>query len=155
MKIENVWDYPRPPKLEPVSERLTVVFGGTKIADTEEAFRVLETSHAPTYYLPRHHVLPNTLIPIQRRTMCEWKGQARYFDVSHNGEVEQAAAWTYATPVPTFEVIAGYVAFYAERMDACYVGDEQVKPQPGNFYGGWVTSNLVGPIKGAEGTMHW
>lgn len=155
MRSENVWDYPRPPSLERVSERLAVVFGGATIAETGESFRVLETSHAPTYYLPRQDIMPNTLIPSERRTLCEWKGQANYFDVVSNGEIARAAAWNYANPLPAFEAITGYVAFYAEPMGACYIGSEQVKPQPGNFYGGWVTSNLVGPIKGAAGTMHW
>ena len=155
MEKENVWDYPRPPSLEHVTERLAVVFGGITIAETHQALRVLETSHAPTYYLPRRDILPTALIANGRRTMCEWKGQAIYFDVMSNENVAAAAAWTYASPTPAFEEIAGYVAFYAEPMNACFVGEEKVKPQPGNFYGGWVTSKLVGLIKGAAGTMHW
>ena len=155
METENVWDYPRPPSLERVSDRLAVVFGGNTIAETRAAFRVLETSHAPTYYLPRRDILADALIPNGRRTMCEWKGQAVYFDVVGHEKVATAAAWTYATPVPAFIAVAGFVAFYAEPMDACYVGDEKVMPQPGNFFGGWVTSNLIGPIKGGAGTMHW
>ncbi|MGI9525466.1 MAG: DUF427 domain-containing protein [Hyphomicrobiaceae bacterium] len=155
MKIENVWNYPRPPSIEPVSENITVRFAGTTIADTDVAFRVLETSHAPTYYLPRQDILPDALMPSGRRTLCEWKGQAIYYDVTSNGKVAAAAAWTYTSPVEGFQTIAGYIAFYAEQMDACYVGDERVEPQPGTFYGGWVTPNLVGSIKGAAGTMHW
>lgn len=155
MKKENVWDYPRPPSLERVPEQIRVLFGGVTIADTRDAYRILETSHAPTYYLPRRDIAPDALVANGRRTMCEWKGQAVYFDVVSDKKMASAAAWTYPTPVPTFEDLAGYVAFYAEPMDACYVGEEEVKPQPGNFYGGWVTSNLIGPIKGAAGTLHW
>ena len=155
MNRENVKDYPRPPSLEPVSERLVVVLGGIKIADTTAGYRVLETYHAPTYYLPLADVIQDSLEPNSRRTICEWKGQARYFDVISQERTATAAAWSYDKPVPAFDAIAGFVAFYAEPMDACYVGNELVAPQPGNFYGGWVTSNLVGPIKGATGTMHW
>jgi uncharacterized protein (DUF427 family) len=155
LKTDNVWTYPRPPSLERVDERLVVVFGGSVIADTLMGYRVLETSHAPTYYIPPNDVLKNSLVPNARLTICEWKGQARYFDVVSGEQSAAAAAWTYDKPVAAFHSITSYVAFYAEPMDACYVGNEQVKPQPGNFYGGWVTSNLVGPIKGAAGTMNW
>ena len=155
MHSENVWDYPRPPRLEPVRERLVVVFAGKTIADTRRGYRVLETSHAPTYYLPPEDILPGTLVANARRTMCEWKGQARYFDVVCDDRTAPAAAWAYERPVAAFAPIADFVAFYAEPMDACFVGDERVAPQPGNFYGGWVTTNLVGPIKGAAGTLHW
>ena len=155
MEKENVWEYPRPPLLERFHERLVVVFGGAVIADTLMGYRVLETSHAPTYYIPPSDILKNSLEPNARRTICEWKGQARYFDVVSGEKTAAASAWSYDRPVASFHSIIGYVAFYAEPMDACYVGSEQVKPQPGNFYGGWVTSNLVGPIKGAAGTMNW
>jgi len=155
MDRENVWDYPRPPRLEPVTERLVVVFAGKTIADTRRGYRVLETSHAPTYYLPPDNIVPDTLIANARRSMCEWKGQARYFDVACDDRTAPAAAWAYETPVAAFAPIANFVAFYAEPMDACFVGDARVAPQPGNFYGGWVTPNLVGPIKGAAGTLHW
>lgn len=156
METENVWDYPRPPRLERVNERLVVIFGGDTIADTRGGYRVLETSHAPTYYLPPNDVVAGALVAnAQRSTICEWKGRARYFDVVRGGQSAPAAAWIYEAPVARFKDIAGFVAFYAEPMDSCYVGDERVTPQPGNFYGGWVTANLVGPIKGATGTLHW
>ncbi len=155
MDRENVWDYPRPPRLERVEERLAVVFAGDVIAETCGGYRVLETSHAPTYYFPPDDILPDALVLNPRRSMCEWKGMARYFDVVHDGRTAPAAAWTYTNPVARFAPISGFVAFYAESVDACYVGDERATPQPGNFYGGWVTSNLVGPVKGAAGTTHW
>lgn len=155
MKRENVWEYPRPPAVEQVGDRLVVMFGGSTIADTESGYRVLETSHAPTYYLPPSDVIPGALIPNGRRSICGWKGQAHYFNVVHGGQTAPGAAWIYPTPLARFAAIAGFIAFYAEPMDACFVGEERVAPQPGNFYGGWVTANLEGAIKGAPGTLNW
>jgi uncharacterized protein (DUF427 family) len=155
MDTENVWDYPRPPRLEPFTGRLRVEFAGDWIAESAGGYRVLETSHAPTYYLPPDDIRAGVLVPTAKRSMCEWKGQARYFDVTFNGRTAEAAAWAYDAPTSAFRALAGYVAFYAEPMDACFVGSERVTPQPGNFYGGWVTANLVGPIKGEAGTLHW
>jgi uncharacterized protein (DUF427 family) len=158
MNVERVWDYPRPPRLEAVTERLRIVLGGVTIADTEgrgPGYRVLETSHPPTYYLPRAAILDGALVPAGGRSFCEWKGTATYFDVVANGLVRERAGWTYERPFPEFAALAGHVAFYAGPMDACFVGDEQVTPQPGGFYGGWITRNLVGPFKGAPGTNGW
>lgn len=153
---EDVWDYPRPPRLEPVGSELRVVFAGETIAQTTSAYRVLETSHAPTYYLPPHDVRQDALVPSKRRrSLCEWKGQARYFDVTVSDQTTDGAAWAYTSPTAAFAAIADHIAFYAEPMDACFVGNERVMPQPGNFYGGWVTANLSGAIKGAPGTLHW
>ncbi len=153
---ESVWDYPRPPRVEPVPERIRVVFNGRLIADTERALRVLETASPPVYYLPPEDVLPGVLEPVAgRQTLCEWKGRAGYFDVVVGERRAPAAAWAYADPTPAFRAIAGYVAFYAGKMDACTVGDEQVCPQAGSFYGGWITSKIVGPFKGEAGTGHW
>ena len=151
---ENVETYPRPPRLEPVSEVLRIELAGKPVAETHRAMRVLETYHAPTYYLPREDIVAD-LIPASGRSYCEWKGVAAYFDVSVDGSVAKSAAWTYVKPSPSFQLIAGYLAFYAGKMSACFVGDAQVIPQPGDFYGGWVTSNLTGKIKGAPGTRHW
>lgn len=131
------------------------MFGGIRVADTQEALRVFETSHAPTQYNPRRDISPGVLTSNARRTICECNGQVVYCNVVANDAVAPAAAWTYIDPIPAFELLSANVAFYAEPMDACYAGDEQVNPQPGNFYGGWVTSYLAGPIKGATGTMHW
>jgi uncharacterized protein (DUF427 family) len=155
MLIERVWDYPRPPALERVPQRLRVVAEGVTIADTVTGFRVLETSHAPTFYLPRSDILASALVPTTGQSFCEWKGIATYFDVVVGGRRLERVAWTYERPSPDFAALAGCVAFYAGPMDACFVDDEQVTPQPGGFYGGWVTRNLIGPFKGSPGTSGW
>jgi uncharacterized protein (DUF427 family) len=152
---ESVWDYPRPPRLEPVAERLRVFLGGAVIAETGAGFRVLETSHPPTYYLPPAAVAAGTLTNLRRGGICEWKGQAVLFDVCGGDRRVPGAAWAYPDPTPDFRAIAGYVAFYAGPMDACFVGSARAIPQPGSFYGGWITPGIVGPFKGAPGTMGW
>jgi uncharacterized protein (DUF427 family) len=152
---ESVWDYPRPPRLEPTRRRVRVVLGGETIVDTTEAFRVLETSHPPTYYVPSDEVVPGVLAPSGGQTICEWKGVASYYDVESGGRRVERGAWTYHVPRPDFEDIRDAVAFYPSRMDACYVDDEQVVAQPGDFYGGWITSDIVGPFKGDPGTAGW
>lgn len=152
---ENVQHYPRPPALEPVTARLSVVFAGVGIAATERGFRVLETHHAPTYYFPPEDVAPGALRPSAGRTLCEWKGVARYFDVIAGPREELRAAWSYPNPTPAFSPIAGFIAFYPGQMEACFVGDVQVRAQPGDFYGGWVTPNLDGIVKGGPGTEGW
>ncbi|MCX7893944.1 MAG: DUF427 domain-containing protein [Burkholderiales bacterium] len=149
---ESVWDYPRPPRLEPVARRVRVVFGGRTVADSTRALRVLETSHPPTYYVPRADVAAGALEPAAGESFCEWKGTACYFDVVAGERRAPRAAWSYPEPFPAFAPIAGYVAFYAGPMDACYVGDERVRPQPGRFYGGWITADVVGPFKGEPGS---
>ena len=151
---ENVQSYPRPPALEPVAQRLRILLGGAVVAETTRGLRVLETHHAPTYYLPPGDVLA-TLRPAAGSSFCEWKGVARYFDVISGPATAPRAAWAYDTPTAAFAALAGHVAFYAAQMDACWVGEVQVTPQPGNFYGGWVTPNLDGRIKGAPGTQGW
>jgi uncharacterized protein (DUF427 family) len=155
LPVENVQDYPRPPALEPVSDRLLVEFGGVTIADTTRALRILETHHAPTYYIPPEDVLMAALVPTSRETFCEWKGAATYFDIVLNGRRSPNAAWAYGAPVARYETLKDHVSFYASSVDAAHVGDLRVTPQPGDFYGGWVTPNLTGKIKGAAGTMHW
>ena len=152
---ENVQHYPRPPALEPVAARLVVVLAGVGIAATERGFRVLETHHAPTYYFPLEDVAEGALRPSAGRTLCEWKGVAQYFDVIADPREELRAAWSYPNPPPAFVPIAGFVAFYPGQMEACFVGDVQVRPQPGDFYGGWVTPNLDGIVKGGPGTEGW
>ena len=154
MPVENVQFYPRPPMLEPVDQVVRVEFAGHVVAETNQAWRVLETHHAPTYYLPRSDVI-TPLIACAGSSFCEWKGRAAYWTVTAGQTEAQAAAWTYPAPTPTFAVIRDHVAFYAGKMEACFVGDVRVIPQPGDFYGGWVTPNLVGQIKGAAGTRHW
>jgi uncharacterized protein (DUF427 family) len=152
---ESVWDYPRPPRVEPTSRRVRVVFGGVTIADTRRALRVLETSHPPTYYIPPDDIRMEYLTPTGRRSFCEFKGSASYYTVQVGEKRADHAAWAYARPSPGYEAIAGYVAFYPSRMDACYVDDEQVVAQEGDFYGGWITSDIVGPFKGGPGTWGW
>lgn len=154
LPTENVQDYPRPPRLEPVPQRIRVDLGGRVIADTTRALRVLETHHAPTYYIPPEDITA-TLRPASGASFCEWKGTARYFDVVAGDTVAPRAAWAYDQPTAAFAAIAGYVAMYAGRVDAAWVGETRVIPQPGDFYGGWVTPNLTGRIKGAPGTTHW
>jgi uncharacterized protein (DUF427 family) len=152
---ESVWNYPRPPRLEAVSEGLRIIFNGVTIADTTRAYRVLETSHPPTYYIPREDVKAGVLHAEARQTMCEYKGMANYWTVEVDGKTASHCAWSYEQPNAAYSPIKGYLSFYAEPMDACYVGEEQVTPQPGNFYGGWITSKVVGPFKGAPGTWGW
>src|SRR6056297_932402 len=152
---ENVQDYPRPPALEPVEEQLSVILNGIEIAATTRGYRVLETHHAPTYYFPPEDVLSGVLRPSGGRTVCEWTGVAQYYDVIVEPREELRAAWGYPVPGDDFAAIADHVAFYSGQMDACHVGDTRVEPQPGGFYGGWVTPNLDGIVKGRAGTEGW
>ena len=152
---ESVWAYPRPPRLERVPESLRVVFDGVVIADTTAGYRVLETSHPPTYYLPPEDIRPGALVRVPGGSLCEWKGRAVYLTVVGPTRRAERAAWAYPDPAPPFRAIAGHVAFYAGLMDACYVGEEQVRPQPGGFYGGWITQRVVGPFKGEPGSEGW
>jgi len=151
---ENVQSYPRPPVVEPVPQRILIRHGGGVVARTSRALRVLETHHAPSYYLPLADVLAH-LRPVAGSSFCEWKGQARYFDLVAGELIVPRAAWAYDTPTAPFAALVGHVAFYPGRMDEAWVGDLRVIPQPGDFYGGWVTPNLDGKIKGAPGTLHW
>ncbi|CAH0124311.1 hypothetical protein SRABI76_00090 [Microbacterium oxydans] len=152
---ESVWDYPRPPRVEPVPERLTIRLGGALIADTRNAVRVLETSHPPVYYVPMSDFVAGALVDSSGTSFCEFKGAARYFDVRSGETVREGAAWNYPDPSPGFESLVDRVAVYAQHMDECTVGGEVVVPQPGGFYGGWVTSSVVGPFKGVPGSMGW
>ncbi len=154
-KTESVWDYPRPPRLEKNTRHLQVIFQGVTIADSRRGYRVLETSHPPTYYIPDEDIDLAYLLPAAGSSLCEWKGAARYFTVSANGRQVERAAWGYPAPSPAFAPLKNHVAFYAGPMDACYVDGEQVVPQPGGFYGGWITQNIIGPFKGAPGTSGW
>ena len=154
MPRENVQSYPRPPALQPVPQRILIRLGGFVVADTSRALRVLETHHAPTYYLPPEDV-DAILRPTMGSSICEWKGLARYYDVIAGAATATRAAWAYDRPTPRFADLAGHIAFYAGLMDEAWVGDLRVMPQPGDFYGGWVTPNLDGQIKGAPGTTHW
>jgi uncharacterized protein (DUF427 family) len=132
-----------------------VVFGGVTVADSTRALRVLETSHPPTYYVPPEDVRMDLLEPTGRRSLCEFKGQARYFTVRVGEREADDAAWAYPDPVPAYAAARDHVAFFAAKMDECWVGDERVRPQAGGFYGGWITSDLDGPFKGEPGTRGW
>lgn len=152
---ESVWAYPRPPRVEPTSELVEVVLGGEVVARTTTALRVLETSHAPTYYLPRSAFAEGSLVPADESSFCEWKGVAAYLDVVGGGAVAARAAWRYPTPTPPFAALVDHVAVYPGRMDRCLVDGEVVQPQPGGFYGGWITSRVAGPFKGVPGSSSW
>lgn len=150
-----MWDYPRPPSVEPGDHHVTVTFGGVRIADTTRPVRVLETSQPPAFYLPADDVRTDLLVPGTDRSFCEWKGAAAYWTV-HTGErMAENAAWSYPAPTEAFAAIIGHYAFYPRLMDECTVDGEVVDPNEGSFYGGWITSKVVGPFKGGPGTMGW
>jgi uncharacterized protein (DUF427 family) len=152
---ESAWDYPRPPRVEPSPERVEVWLGGVRIADTSRSVRVLETSHPPTYYLPRDAFTEGSLVPAGGSTWCEWKGEATWFDVRGGRRTAPRAAWTYPAPRAGYESLRGRVALMPGLVDRCVVDGETVLPQEGGFYGGWITSRVVGPFKGAPGTRGW
>ena len=153
--MESVWDYPRPPRLEPTERHITIRHCGRLVADTRRALRVLETSHPPVYYLPPGDVDVSLLEPAAGQSFCEWKGTARYWDVVVDGERIERAAWSYPDPAPPFAALKDHLAFYADRVDDCRVDGEIVRPQPGSFYGGWITEDILGPFKGGRGTTGW
>jgi len=152
---ESVWDYPRPPRVEAVADEVEVWFAGQRVASSTDTVRVLETSHPPTYYLPVDAFRAGVLRPTEGSSVCEWKGRARYLDLVADAVVVRAAAWTYPAPAPGFEILAGCVSLYPAAVDRCLVGGEVVGPQPGGFYGGWITPWVVGPFKGGPGTLGW
>ncbi len=150
-----MWDYPRPPRIERVPATVTIRLGGQLIVDTRDVVRVLETSHPPVYYLPIADFAAGALADADGSSFCEFKGAARYLDVRGGGEVRSACAWNYPHPSPGYELLRDRVAVYAQQMDACTFDGEVVTPQPGAFYGGWITSAVVGPFKGAPGSLGW
>ncbi len=152
---ESVWDYPRPPRIEKCKKRIRILFNGINIADTRRAKRVLETSHPPVYYLPPEDVKTELLEPAENHSFCEWKGEASYYHLRAGDKYVRYACWFYPDPVDAFAELKDHMAFYAGKMDECYVDDEPVKPQPGKFYGGWITSEITGPFKGEEGSESW
>ena len=151
---ESVWDYPRPPRLETTSAHVRVALAGETIADTRRAVRVLETSQPPAFYIPPKDVRTELLEPTTTRTFCEWKGNASYYTVRVGAHEAVDAAWAYLDPTPEFSQIAGWFAFYAQKLD-CFVSGERVTANEGTYYGGWITSAVVGPFKGGTGTSHW
>ena len=152
---ESVWDYPRPASWEDCPNHIRVIFNDAIIAETHQAKRVLETSHPPAYYIPREDIKLEYLVETPRQTWCEWKGWCIYYDVIVGEKRASLAAWRYLKPSANFLPIQESYSFYASLMDACYVDDERVQAQTGDFYGGWITSNIVGPFKGGQGTMGW
>lgn len=153
--VENVWDYPRPPSIEPSDEEIVVVLGGVEVARTSASFRICETSHPPTYYLPLDAFISAALRPVPGQTFCEWKGLASYFDLVGGSREVAAGAWTYEQPTAGYRDLVGHVALYPGKVDACTVDGETVQAQEGDFYGGWITSRVTGPFKGAPGTLGW
>ncbi len=151
---ESVWDYPRPPRVEDCGERVRVVLGDVVIADSVKSKRVLETSHPPVFYIPPADVKMEHLRRTIRKSFCEFKGQATYFTVQVGSLTLENAAWAYLSPTHRFQEITDYLAFYPSAFE-CFVNDERVQAQPGDFYGGWITKNIVGPFKGEPGTLHW
>ena len=151
---ESVWDYPRPPRLAPDTREVVVRLGAVEVARSRRAFRVLETASPPTFYLPFDDIAPGLLVPAPGRSSCEWKGHARYWSVVTPGQRLDGVGWSYPEPTATFAAISGHVAFYPAHLE-CFVDGEHVRPQPGGFYGGWITSDVVGPFKGEPGTAGW
>ena len=151
---ESVWDYPRPPVVTPDSREVLIKTGDQTVAVSERSVRVLETASAPTFYLPPEDVEEDLLIPMSGHSFCEWKGPARYFELAHAAVLGAPVAWTYPEPFPEFETLAGWYAFYPDRI-SCFVAGERVLPQAGGFYGGWITRDVVGPFKGDPGTSGW
>ncbi len=152
---ESVWDYPRPPAVDASSECVEVWLGGVRVAASTHTLRVLETSHPPTYYVPVDDFVDGALRPVEGSSFCEWKGAAAYFDVLSGDTVAARAAWTYPTPTRGFEELVGHIAVMPGAVDRCIVDDEVVTAQAGGFYGGWITSRVVGPFKGEPGTWGW
>ena len=151
-----MWDYPRPPRLERSAKHLVVVFGDVVVADSRRALKVMETASPPTYYAAPQDVRMDLLEPSDgRHTFCEWKGSASYFDLVVGERRSLRAAWTYPTTTEAFADLAGHIAFYPGRVDAAFLDDERVRPQPGSYYGGWVTDEIVGPFKGEPGSEGW
>jgi len=155
VKKESVWEYPRPPRLEPSARLVRVIFADRVIAQTQRAFRILETSHPPTYYIPPEDVNREFLVPSTLHTFCEFKGQANYLSLKVDDRNSENAGWYYANPASAFAAIRNYISFYASRVDICFVDGERVQAQPGDFYGGWITSDIEGPFKGNPDTKTW
>jgi uncharacterized protein (DUF427 family) len=152
---ESVWDYPQPPAIMTSDEEIIVNLGGVEICESSTSWRILETGHPPTYYIPRSAFRSNALVPCQGNTVCEWKGEASYLDLVGGSKIARRGAWYYSNPHPHYAAIRGHVAVYAGLVDECLVDGERVEPQPGGYYGGWITSAIVGPFKGVEGSNSW
>jgi uncharacterized protein (DUF427 family) len=154
--MKRVWDYPRPPAVVPCARRVRVELGGETLADSTRALRVLETSHPPTIYIPATDVWRDLLTESDARsTWCEFKGAARYLDAIVDGRRFIVVGWCHPDPAPGYEALCDHIAFYPGRVDTAWLDDERVQAQEGDFYGGWITSDLIGPFKGPPGTLFW
>lgn len=151
----SVWDFPRPPRVEPVADEVTVDCAGVRVAASRRALRVCETASPPSYYLPHGDVRMELLQASERSTFCEWKGISRYWDVRVGEQVSRDAAWSYPEPDPAYAALRDHLAFHAGRVDRCAVGGVVVVAQPGEYYGGWITPELLGPFKGEPGSEGW
>ena len=151
---ESVWDYPRPPRIDPDSRLVRILHEGVLIAESRSAVRILETASPPTFYIPPDDVRMGLLERARGASICEWKGSANYWSLVRDEQVLANVAWSYETPFPDFASIRGYLSFYPSKLE-CYVDENRVKPQPGDFYGGWITPEIVGPFKGDPGTGGW
>lgn len=152
---ESVWDYPRPPRVEAINKHISIVFNNVTLVDSRHSKRVLETSHPPVYYIPQEDIKMEYLIRTDRETYCEWKGEAIYYSLQVGDRRVANVAWSYPRPTRDFLIIKDHLAFYPQYMDGCHVNGERVEPQPGGFYGGWITKDIVGPFKGGEGSWGW
>lgn len=152
---QSVWTYPRPAIAEPSARHVRIAHCGIVIADTRAAVRTLETSHRPSWYLPPADIDRRVLRRSDRRSFCEWKGEAIYWHVDLGGTLLRDVAWSYPNPTPGFAILRDHLAFYAAPFDHCTIDGEQVRAQPGGFYGGWITADLAGPFKGGPGSMGW
>jgi len=152
---ESVWDYPRPAIAQRSDRHVLIEHRGVTLADTRHSVRTIETSHPPSYYIPPSDILMSALRRSTRQSFCEWKGNAVYYDVEIAGDVLRDVAWSYPTPTPVFAALRDHIAFYAGPFDGCFVDGERVIPQPGEFYGGWITADLAGPFKGVPGSRYW
>jgi uncharacterized protein (DUF427 family) len=152
---ESVWDYPRPPRAEPTLRRIRIVHGGIRLAETSSSIRTLETSHPPTFYIPQSDIAMSLLTATDRTSFCEWKGHAVYWTVAIAGSVFHNVGWSYPDPAHGFAILRDHIAFYAAPFDQCLVDDVHVAPQPGGFYGGWITPDVAGPFKGVPRSNFW
>ncbi len=152
---ESVWAYPRPPRVEPEERTVRVELAGVVLASSTRALRVLETSSPPTIYVPVADVKIGCLRPMPGRTLCEWKGLAEYWEAHVSGRRSEAVGWSYPRPFPEYEVLREHLAFFPGRVDGCWLGAERVRPQFGEYYGGWITEEVVGPFKGEPGSERW
>ena len=152
---ESVWDYPRPPAIERVTKHIRIEFNGKVILDNNQSFRILETSHPPTYYLPKSAFRENVLVRTEKTSFCEFKGMAHYYNILLDGKMVPDAAWGYENPIEPYHALKDHICVYAQYMDVCLINDEMVIPQPGGFYGGWITKEIVGPFKGGPETWGW